>query len=66
MNLWQHLPENLDSSIDKRKLIKNIRSLYLAKGTAKANEVFFKMLFNENSETIYPKEKYAKNIRRKV
>jgi len=50
------LPENLDSSIDKRKLIKNIRSVYLAKGTAKANEVFFKMLFNENSETIYPKE----------
>ena len=47
------LPENLDSSIDKRNLIKNIRSLYLAKGTAKANEVFFKMLFNENSETIY-------------
>jgi hypothetical protein len=50
------LPENLNSSIDKRKLIKNIRSVYLAKGTAKANEVFFKMLFNENSETIYPKE----------
>ena len=50
------LPENLDSSIDKRKLIKNIRSVYLAKGTAKANEVFFKMLFNEKSETIYPKE----------
>ena len=50
------LPENLDSSIDKRKLIKNIRSIYLAKGTAKANEAFFKMLFNEKSETIYPKE----------
>ena len=50
------LPENLDSNIDKRNLIKNIRSVYLAKGTAKANEVFFKMLFNENSETIYPRE----------
>ena len=50
------LPENLDSDIDKRKLIKNIRSIYLAKGTAKANEAFFKMLFNERSETIYPKE----------
>ena len=50
------LPEKLDSNIDKRKLIKNIRSVYLAKGTAKANEVFFKMLFNERSETIYPKE----------
>jgi hypothetical protein len=50
------LPEKLDSNIDKRNLIKNIRSVYLAKGTAKANEVFFKMLFNENSETIYPRE----------
>ena len=28
----------------------------MQKGTAKANEVFFKMLFNEKSETIYPKE----------
>ena len=50
------LPEKLDSNINKRNLIKNIRSVYLAKGTAKANEVFFKMLFNENSETIYPRE----------
>jgi hypothetical protein len=50
------LPEKLDDNINKRNLIKNIRSLYLAKGTAKANAVFFKMLFNENSETIYPRE----------
>ena len=50
------LPEKLDSNINKRNLIKNIRSVYLAKGTANANEVFFKMLFNENSETIYPRE----------
>ena len=59
------LQEKLDSNVDKTNVIKNIRSLYLAKGTAKANEVFFKMLFNENSETIYLK-KYGKNIRRKV
>ena len=32
----------------KRNLIKNIRSVYLAKGTAKANEVFFKMLFKSS------------------
>ena len=50
------LPEKLDSNVDKSNIIKNIRSLYLAKGTAKANEVFFRMLFNESSETIYPKE----------
>ena len=50
------LPEKLDSNVSKTNIIKNIRSLYLAKGTAKANSVFFKMLFNENAETIYPKE----------
>ena len=50
------LPEKLDSNVSKKTILKNIRSLYLAKGTAKSNEVFFKMLFNENSETIYPKE----------
>ena len=50
------LPETLFSEIDKRKLIKNIKSLYRAKGTARGHEIFFKMLFGLNSETIYPKE----------
>ena len=27
------IPENLDGSVDKRKLIKNIKSVYRAKGT---------------------------------
>ena len=31
------LPEKLDSNVSKTNIIKNIRSLYLAKGTAKAN-----------------------------
>ena len=50
------LPEKLDSSIDKRKLIKNIKSLYRTKGTNRGHELFFKLLFNENSQTIYPRE----------
>jgi hypothetical protein len=50
------LPENLNSNVDKRKLIKNIKSLYQAKGTKIGHEIFFKLLFNENSETIYPRE----------
>ena len=50
------LPETLFSEIDKRKLIKNIKSLYRSKGTARGHEIFFKMLFGLNSETIYPKE----------
>ena len=50
------LPETNYSEIDKRKLIKNIKSLYRSKGTARYYEVFFKILFGLNSETIYPKE----------
>jgi len=50
------IPENLATGIDKRSLIKNIKSLYRLKGTAKGNEIFFRILFGENSETIYPRE----------
>jgi len=50
------IPENLDDAVDKRKLIKNIKSVYRAKGTSRGHEVFFKLLFNEESETIYPRE----------
>ena len=52
----QSIPDNLDSGVDKRKLIKNIQSLYRAKGTHRATEVFFKLLFNENAEVTLPKE----------
>ena len=50
------LPETLDGNVSKRKLIKNIKSVYRAKGTQRGHEVFFRFLFNLNSETIYPRE----------
>ena len=50
------IPENLDNSVDKRKLIKNIKSVYRAKGTSRGHEIFFRMLFGLPSETIYPRE----------
>src|SRR5210317_1333927 len=50
------LPENLNSSVDKRKLIKNVKSLYRAKGTNRGHELFFRLLFGLESETIYPRE----------
>lgn len=50
------LPENLNNNINKRNLIKNIKSLYQSKGTKIGNELFFRLLFNETSETIYPRE----------
>jgi hypothetical protein len=50
------LPETLSNGVDKRKLIKNIKSLYRAKGTNKGHELFFRLLFGLESETIYPRE----------
>ena len=54
------LPENLAPGVDKRKLIKNIRSMYRAKGTVRGHEMFFRILFGESSETIYPREQMLK------
>ena len=42
------IPDTLHSEVDKRNLIKNVKSLYQAKGTKRASEIFFKLLFNEN------------------
>ena len=50
------IPDTLHSEIDKRNLIKNVKSLYQAKGTKRASEIFFKLLFNENAEIRYPKD----------
>ena len=52
----QTIPETLAPGLNKRNLIKNIKSLYTAKGTSTGHEMFFRLLFNEKSETIYPKE----------
>jgi len=50
------IPESLATGVDKRKLIKNIKSLYQLKGTAEGHRIFFNLLFGENSETLYPRE----------
>ena len=52
----QTIPESLATGINKRNLIKNIRSLYETKGTSVGHELFFRILFNEQSETIYPRD----------
>jgi len=48
------IPKDIDDAIDERKLIKNIKSLYRAKGTEKAHKAFFSILFNENAEVYTP------------
>ena len=50
------LPETLISGVDKRKLIKNIKSLYQAKGTNRGHQLFFRLLFGIESEIFYPRE----------
>ena len=54
------LPENLALGVDKRKLIKNVKSLYRSKGSVRGHEMFFRILFGETSETIYPREQMLK------
>ena len=54
------LPESLAAGVDKRKLIKNIKSLYRSKGSVRGHEMFFRILFGETSETIYPREQMLK------
>jgi len=54
------LPEQTAAGVDKRKLIKNIKSMYRAKGSVRGHEMFFRILFGENSETIYPREQMLK------
>ena len=39
--------DNLADGVDKRKLIKNVRDLYISKGTKKGHELFFRLLLNE-------------------
>lgn len=57
---FKTIPENLSSGINKRNLIKNIKSLYKLKGTQKGHELFFRILFNDNSETFYPRTQMLK------
>ena len=49
------IPENLAIGLDKRHLIKNIKSMYRLKGTQAGHELFFRILFNQVSETFYPR-----------
>ena len=48
------ITENLGSLTDKRKTLKNITDLYKAKGTKKANQLFFRLLLNEEADIYYP------------
>ena len=46
----------LDAQIDDRRLIKFIKQFYEAKGSEKAIELLFRILYNERTEIFYPSE----------
>ena len=46
--------DNVNTGVDKRKLVKSIRDLYLAKGTKKGHELFFRLLLNETPQVQFP------------
>ena len=50
------VPDKIHDSLERRNLTKNIKSLYQAKGTKRASEIFFKLRFNETAEIRYPKD----------
>ena len=49
--------DNLADGVDKRKLIKNVRDLYISKGTRKGHELFFRLLLNEEPIIEYPTDR---------
>jgi hypothetical protein len=50
------LPNTLADGIAKRKLIKNIKDMYAAKGTRDGHKLFFRILFDEEATLIYPRD----------
>ena len=48
------ITDNLAALTNKRKTLKNIKDLYKAKGTKKANELFFRLLLNQEPDIYYP------------
>ena len=55
-SIMESIPESIASGVSKRNLMKNIRSLYEAKGTLEGHKLFFRILFDEESSLLYPRE----------
>jgi hypothetical protein len=50
------LPQNLNPKLDKHTIIKSAKFLYGLKGTKEGNDLFFRLLFGERADTVYPRE----------
>ena len=57
----KNFPETFASaSTDKRKLVKNVKDFYRAKGTEESFELLFRLLFDETPEFNYPSQDILK------
>jgi hypothetical protein len=54
------MPQNLYEGLNKKTMLKNIKFIYGLKGTREGNDLFFRLLFNERADTIYPGEQVLK------
>ena len=55
-SFMEAMPNTVADGLSKRKLIKNIKDMYAAKGTEKGHKLFFRILFNEEATIAYPRD----------
>ena len=55
-SFMEAMPNTVADGLSKRKLIKNIKDMYAAKGTEKGHKLFFRILFDEEASIIYPRD----------
>src|SRR5210317_1096694 len=55
-SFMESIPNTLADGLAKRKLVKNIKDMYAAKGTRDGHKLFFRILFNEEATIIYPRD----------
>ena len=55
-SFMEAIPNTVADGLSKRKLIKNIKDMYSAKGTEKGHKLFFRILFDEEASIIYPRD----------
>jgi hypothetical protein len=55
-SFMEAMPNTVADGLSKRKLIKNIKDMYAAKGTEKGHKLFFRILFDEEATIAYPRD----------
>lgn len=55
-SFMESLPQTVADGLSKRKLVKSIKELYSAKGTEDAHKMFFRILFDEEAQILYPRD----------